>query len=131
MWKRHPNWHIAGWRGTDTNWQMRYVLLAIPDGDPAALEIARQELIDTYDFNDGALLTVIPVKYDFQELWMWSEVLNRFSVSPSNTLGIVGTRVTTNVAVAGYVYPSVGMQRSPSLNHPLTRETIRIWAIDP
>ena len=42
---------------------------------------------------------IIPVRYDFGQLWRWSVILNRFSVSPGNTVGIVRAKVDLNYAM--------------------------------
>ena len=42
---------------------------------------------------------IIPVRYDFGQLWRWSVILNRFSLSPGNTVGIVRAKVDLNYAV--------------------------------
>ena len=42
---------------------------------------------------------IIPVRYDFGQLWRWSVILNRFSLSAGNTVGIVRAKVDLNYAV--------------------------------
>ena len=42
---------------------------------------------------------IVPVRYDLGQLWRWSVILNRFSVSPGNTVGIVRARVYLNYAM--------------------------------
>ncbi len=39
---------------------------------------------------------IIPVKYDYQDLWRWSEVINRFVTSSANTIGITRARMGEN-----------------------------------
>ena len=51
---------------------------------------------------------IIPVKYDFGELWRWSVILNRFAVSAGNTVGITAGRVVLNVAGNAYAGPGTG-----------------------
>ena len=44
---------------------------------------------------------IIPVRYDFGQLWRWSVILNRFSLSVGNTVGIVRAKVDLNYSVYG------------------------------
>ena len=41
--------------------------------------------------------TVIPVKYDYQELWRWANLIDRFAYTSGNTIGIISSSVTHNV----------------------------------
>ena len=47
----------------------------------------------------GYAAEIIPVRYDLGQLWRWSVVLNRFSVSVGNTVGIVRANVDLNYAM--------------------------------
>ena len=41
--------------------------------------------------------TIIPVKYDYQELWRWATLIDRFAYTSGNSIGIFSSSVTHNV----------------------------------
>ena len=46
--------------------------------------------------NATTTVEIIPVKYDYRELWRWSTILNRFALSAGNTLNITRAYIGTN-----------------------------------
>ena len=52
-------------------------------------------------------IVIIPVKYDFEDLWRWQLVLDRFAASSGNTIGIVQAEVGLNKGAfrGGVAYP--------------------------
>ena len=93
MWERNPGLGIAGYNDTP---ELGYFQVKAPPGQEANVEAARVELHRRYpDFPDGAII-IIPVRYDFAELWRWATVLNRFAYTSGNTLGITGAWLGEN-----------------------------------
>ncbi len=106
MWKLHPGLGIVGWnRGGN----VAYYQVKAPPGQEANVKSAREELIRRYDYDGGSRLVIIPVKYDYEELWRWSVILDRFAYAPGNTIGIRWSRVGENRESYGHggeaVYP--------------------------
>ncbi len=105
--KTFPGLGIAGWNDAGPN--SSYVQVKALSGQEAKIAAARKELHRRYPkYADGAII-VIPVKYDYEELWRWSVVLDRFAYAPGNTIGIRWSKVGENwEAYAGggeAVYP--------------------------
>ena len=136
----YPGLGIAGWRH---DFHHTYIQLKAEPGQEAEAEAAlRDALIRKFGpgGDGGDRIVIIPVKYSYEELWRWSEVLNRFARSPGNTIGIAGAHVSTNSP--GHdddaIYPLESLQPAPS-SHDLPtgvsrqsflRETIRVSAWD-
>ena len=78
-------------------------------------------------------MVIIPVKYEFGELWRWSVILNRFAVSAGNTVGITSAEVGGNHG--GYrrpvVWPLADLKKVNLSDTSEIRETIVVWALDP
>ena len=92
-WKQFPDIGIAGarWDGINTS----YVQIKNASDGEEELEALRLQLVPDYrDY--GNEVEIIPVKYDFGELWRWSVILDRFAFSAGNTIGIVGGEVSIN-----------------------------------
>ena len=72
----------------------------------------------------------IPAKYDFGELWRWATILDRFAVSPGNTIGIVAANVRRNNkgSSPSTVYPLDDLRETESLSE--LRPTILVGALD-
>ena len=82
-------------------------------------------------------VVIIPVKYGPGELARWVEILDRFSTSRGNTIGITGARVDTNRS-GGWIDPvwpldNLGPAKKDLAGEiPSTiRETILVWSFDP
>ena len=122
-WERHPGLGIAGWHGGEIGSQV-YVQLKSPPGDEAGLEALKRELVP--DYGDGRRkVVIIPVKYDFEELWRWAEILNRFSLSAGNTIGIRSADVSWSSRPGPH---GILLGDLASLDSPARRETIRVGA---
>ena len=110
MWERHPGLGIAGSHG---NAEASYYQIKNPPTDDSGLEALKKKLDichgqvapckmtapdgRTWYLSRGRSNTVIiPVKHDFEELWRWSVILNRFAVSSGNTIGITRATVSWN-----------------------------------
>ena len=65
----------------------------IPE-NAAELEALKQRL-SGYK-NDRYAIEIIPVKYDFGQLWQWTVMLDRFALSVGNTIGVTGAQIGVN-----------------------------------
>ena len=77
---------------------------------------------------------IIPVKYDYGELWRWATILDRFALSAGNTIGIRAASASTNLGgfPDGTIWPQsdlqpagLGWDRAAN-----TRETILVRALE-
>ena len=127
-----PNLGITLWPGHIKT----YVhVKAVPD-DHVSIELARETLIDAYGFGDGERLVIVPVEYDYEELKRWALILKRFSVSPGNTIGLLGADVASTAP--GYPQGTIylnGLEKAPlgdeELRYTNVRMTILVWTYDP
>ena len=100
--KLYPNvGNIVGWyeshqRGPDDSFQ-QYVHLKPPQGEELDIAAAKAELVKTFPGSLDHHWTIIPVKYDYQELWRWANLIDRFAYTSGNTIGIISSSVTHNV----------------------------------
>ena len=70
---------------------------------------------------------LIPVSYDYGEMWRWSVILNRFALSEGNTIGITQVWVDTNIEWNETVFRS-GLQKREG---PSTiRDTVVVVGLD-
>ena len=133
-WKEFPNLGIAGvkWDGLNTS----YIQVKNPPDDEKELEALKQRLVPDYQ-DYGNEVEIIPVKYDFGELWQWSVILDRFAFSAGNTVSIVGGEVSINSPFYSErprhlwmndVEPA-GQDEWGTLNAEL-REILIVWALD-
>ena len=93
--------NIVGWyeshqRGREGSFQM-YVHLTPPQGGELDIAAAKAELIKAFPASLDHLWTIIPVKYDYQELWRWATLIDRFAYTSGNTIGIISASITHNV----------------------------------
>ena len=73
-----------------------HVKSPLPESE-AGLKALRRKL-SSYN-RERYAAEIVPVRYDLGQLWRWSVILNRFSVSPGNTVGIVRAKVDLNYAM--------------------------------
>ena len=71
-----------------------YIQVKSPPSDPAELERLKEHL--SSELRSKYEVEIIPVPYDFGELWRWSVILERFAHSAGNTIGITRAGVTAN-----------------------------------
>ncbi len=70
------------------------------------------------------------MKYDYQELWRWQLILNRFALSPGNTIGITGAVVGENVDLYESAVFLNDLTEAAADSYSDYRETIHVWALD-
>ena len=150
-WKHPRGAGTAGWRldpspGVSTATSTLYIQVKSPPAEEEALEALKDQLFppELWAKYGVGEVVIIPVKYDFGELWRWSVLLNRFAVSAGNTVGITAGRVVLNTPDA-YKGPArepvvwlnneleparVNDSRS-ALNWATVREVVMVWAFDP
>ena len=136
-WKEHGS-GIAGWRFSHPKGSPLYIQVKSPPADEDALEALKGQLVPPHlkaNYEAGKFkVVIIPVKYDFGELWRWSVILDRFAVSAGNTVGISRAEVGVNVPMyqSPLVWPLEDLNQATSINHAADiRETIVVWALDP
>ncbi len=110
-----PLFGIAGWnsiRGGKT-----YIQLKATSYDDPRIQGAREELSWIYSKLNDDNMALIPVKYDYEELWRWSMMLDRVASSGGNAVGITGSWVGTNLGphMPGdtVVYPLDDLKEAP------------------
>ncbi len=152
-WVNYSSAGVAGWRldlspGVPMATSTLHVQVKSPPADEEALKALKGQLVPPHlkaNYEAGRLkVVIIPVKYDFGELWRWSVILNRFAVSAGNTVGITAGRVVLNVPemFAGpgrepvvwlndEVEPARLNDSRSALNWATVRETVMVWAFDP
>ena len=93
--EQHPNvGNIVGWYTTyDRGW----VQLKPPQDEDLDIEAAKEELIRTFPTSSEGRWFIIPVKYDYQELWRWATLIDRFAFTSGNSIGITSAFVASNV----------------------------------
>ena len=147
-WKERPGLGVAGWRTWDH--KRYYIQVKNPPEDEAEFEALKQNLYPCYDRvgpcyyvqHDGTMgytsvktpveLLIIPVKYDFEDLWRWALVLNRFAQSSGNTLGIRSAQVSINAERSGLtLFPLEDLRPARSDDYAEVRETISVGSNDP
>ena len=133
-WKEHTGLGIAGSRSNKVD--TSYIQVKNAPGDEAELEALKQQIAPGYE-SSGYEIEIIPVKYDFGELWRWSVILDRFAFSAGNTVSIVGGEVSINSPFYSErprhlwmndVEPA-GQDEWGTLNAEL-REILIVWALD-
>ena len=144
-WLDFPDMGIAGAHGGG----ITYFQIKSPPTDEAELEAIRRRISPCYDvvgrctytdeksgrrtseFREAtSTIEIVPVKYDYQDLWRWAIVLDRFALSAANTIGIVDAYVSWNrVYTGGFVtYPLVYLNGLSAESGPADiRETI--WVV--
>ena len=143
LWRRWPGLGLAGAHGGG----IAYYQIKNPPTDEAGLEAIRRRVSPCYDVvgpcpythEDGSrrianrtstsTIEIVPVKYDYRDLWRWAVVLRRFAVSAGNTIGITNAYVLWNQQITGglVVYPRVflnGLSPAGDNDHGDKRETI-------
>ena len=93
-WQRVPNFGISGVH-SDGSSKLWYVNVKAPPGGEVDDEAVKDEFKRRFPRHDRQYV-IIPVKYDYEELWRWSVILDRFAPSAGNTLGITAAWIGLN-----------------------------------
>ena len=64
--------------------------------DQEELAALKQRLTESPYPEPGRNIEIIPVKYDFGQLWKWIKILEKFALSDANTTGITFVELITN-----------------------------------
>ena len=72
--------------------------MKIPNGDNSQIATAKSAVIQSKKrgLNEDNV-EIIPVNHDYEELWRWSIILDRFARSSGNTLGITSAQLGYNI----------------------------------
>ena len=137
-WFRHPGVGIAGSRSNKVD--TSYIQVKNAPDDEKELDALKQQVAPGYE-SSGYEIEIIPVKYDFGELWRWRVILGRFELSASNTIGIVRTLVGINYPYEHYPAGSIshvwlnGVEPAGwdqwDLDEEEVREILIVWALNP
>ena len=134
-WERHPGLGIAGW---ESYGETLYVQVKASSAEDANATAAKEALIawNPKGLNEDNVV-IIPVKYDYEDLWRWAKVINRFAYTSGNTLGITGSWMGQNwEAYRGdAVYPvaeipEVGLTELGSEKGDELRTTIHVMTME-
>ena len=136
-WANHSSAGVAGWRYSYPDGNALYIQVKSAPVDEKALEALKGQLVPPRlkaNYEAGKLkLVIIRVKYDFEELWHWSVILDRFAVSAGNTVGIASAEIGGNHG--GYqkpvVWPLEDLKKVSLSETSEIREKIVVWALDP
>lgn len=94
--KQHPNvGNIVGWY--TTTYGKGYVQLKPPEGEDLDAAAAKAKLVRAYPASTEDRWVITPVKYDYQELWRWATLLDRFAFTSGNSIGITGAFIASNI----------------------------------
>ena len=126
--RRHPDLGIAGWisRPATNHVQIK----AAPD-DAERIRTVREALVAFFPKVTDERLVTIPVKYSYEELLRWATILDRFSLSASNTLGITGAGLRHNSRQHNDDVFLSGLQEREGENFLTYRTTIAVWSKKP
>ncbi|MDE2836017.1 MAG: hypothetical protein OXL97_00705 [Chloroflexota bacterium] len=101
MWLRwFPSFRVGGYYSSHYH---SWLHVKTPEGKEEATLAAAKRTILAWrpGYVEEDEFTLIPVKYDLEDWWRWTVILNRFAQSPGNTLGITEARVRRN-ELGGY-----------------------------
>ena len=95
--KEYPGLDIAGWHTSGySTWSKVWVQVAINPGEGSEkIAAVREEFKRRLGYDENNVM-IIPVKYNYKDMWHWNEILNRFALSSGNTLGIRRAEVNDN-----------------------------------
>lgn len=96
MWAELPAFGIAGIKESPN--RAYYQVKVRPEEEEADLEAALAAIHRRVPAYDDDEVVVIPVKYDYEELAGWALLLDRFSKTSGNTIGITDARLGENFA---------------------------------
>ena len=138
LWTLYPESGLLAWE-YDFDAHKMYFQIKSPPKDKAELEALYKKVLPNYDRwreqpDAGYFkyeVVIVPVKYDYGELWQWAELLDRFGGSAGNTVGIIGAAIRDNRTgglVEG-VWPRDDLRDTVEVSE--MRETITLSTQDP
>ncbi len=133
-WERYPDLGVAGIKG---GLNVVYVQVKVrPGQEDVDLEAAKAALHRGWtDYDEGDII-VVPVKYDYEELWRWSLLLQRFSETSANALGVTSAYLGENLAPyrGRVLFPEAGPTKFPVEEFPMDytkfRTTIHVRTLE-
>ena len=138
LWSSAAETGAAG-RYTHSSSDTIYVQLTspIPD-DEAELEALKQLVAPGYEkysppphIGSRYKVELIPVEYDFGQLWKWSQILDRFALSAGNTVGITGGHIGPNIKAYGTALVWMNGVEPAGEDHSKSRQILIVSAYDP
>ena len=137
LWQGFPEFHFLGqypWSIPSGYSQQVNYLLKIPAKDVDKWRAVLEERNPGHA-ERGREIVVKSVNHDFGELWHYTIVLNRFSTSRGNTLGILYALVTLNFdRGSAVIWPTAGLEPLDLLAEPMdwsnAQETIMLVSND-
>ena len=96
-WDSYPSLGLASSYADTWNDKAYYYVKAEAGEEEAKVVAAKETLMRSQpDYLTEGRLVVVAVPHDFEELWRWSLVLDRFAESAGNTIGITNARLHFN-----------------------------------
>ena len=127
-WERHPDLGIAG-LASDGGLKL-YVQIKATTDQEAKVAAAKAAIVAAYSDETEDTVVVVPVNYDFADLWRYREIIARFQHSDANTTGIqYPAYVTSYWPSTVAVYPVAGIQPITDGDLAQVRATIKISAL--
>ena len=129
LWALYPESGLLAW-DYDFDVHKMYFQIKSPPEDKAELEDLYEKVLPNYAPGKYEVV-IVPVKYDYGELWRWAELLDRFADSAGNTIGIIGAAVRNNSTggIVEGVWPLDDLKDTMDIRE--MRETIALSTHDP
>ena len=110
IFQSYPGLGIAGFRGgywksrgPDDHYRAQYVEVKVGPDEELDVEAIKDAMVASAKKEN---LTVIPVKYSYEDLWRWATIIQRFSLTRGNTIGITWAHIRPNI-VGGIITETV------------------------
>ena len=127
---------IAGWhQAYDSEGDKHaYVQIKMDDSSDQSTAAIKETLGEfsffAYDHPDS--VTIIPVKYSYEQLWRWVHILKQFEFSSGNTIGLASPHIGENRPRGNIVsYPLESLPEAGQDAVVEYRTTIVVWALKP
>ena len=127
-WERHPELGLAGVFYYDNDPKTYFQIKAPAGADDPAIAAARTAIVAAgYGISESDFIA-IPVNYDYADLWRWAQILERFTLSAGNTIGMTIAHVGDNIGWndARTVYPASDVVDYEPGSPELVRTTIAV-----
>ena len=129
-WERHPELGVAGFHSEKSG--KNYIQIKILPGEDTKAADAKAALVSLYDFLDEDNLVIVPVDYDYADLWRARDILDRFTWSAANTMGVYVSQIVDNAypLVNGLVYTAGGPGQTSKSDLAERRQTLLVITHD-